>query len=129
VSKQVKRGLVVGLLAVAIAGCAGDPGDPGSTGLTGTVLRGPVQPVCSVNEPCTDEPFSASFAVYRGTRRSGQFHSDSFGAFTIALAPGKYRIVPGPDAPLLNPTAQAKDVEVGTTGTTSVQLVFDTGIR
>jgi len=130
----VKRGLAVGVLAMVLAGClaactAGDPSDPVSTGLSGTVLRGPTQPVCSVDQPCIDEPFSASFSVYRGPRRAGQFHSDSLGAFAITLAPGAYRIVPGPDAPLLNPTEQVKDVEVGTTGTTSVELVFDTGIR
>ena len=123
------RSLAVGLLTLVLAGCTTDTGYPVSTGLSGTVLRGPTQPVCSVDQPCIDEPFSASFSVYRGPRRAGQFHSDSLGAFAITLAPGAYRIVPGPDAPLLNPTEQVKDVEVGTTGTTSVELVFDTGIR
>ena len=118
-----------GMLVVTLAACAGESSDPVSTGLSGTVVRGPMQPVCSVDEPCSDAPFSASFTVYRGTGRAGRFLSDSLGAFTVALAPGAYRIVPDPGAPLLNPEGQGKDVEVGPTGTTSVRLVFDTGIR
>ena len=33
------------------------------------------------------------------------------------------------DAPLLDPTGQARDVEVSAVGLTAVRLVFDTGIR
>lgn len=117
------------IAALMLGSCTGDPGDPVSTGLSGTVFRGPMQPVCSIDQPCTDEPFSAEFAVYRGTSRVEEFRSDSQGAFSVALAPGSYRIVPDASAPLLQPAAQIKDVEVGSVGMTTVQLSFDTGIR
>ena len=119
---------VVAAIAL-LSGCTGDSQDLPATGLTGVVVRGPIQPVCQVDVPCEDAPFSATFAVYRGTGRVAQFRSDSLGAFRVGLAPGAYRIVPGPDAPILDPAGQAKDVEVGATGFTSVQLTFDTGIR
>lgn len=99
-----------------------------TTGLTGTVQRGPVTPVCQVNEPC-DAPFAASFEVRRNGRRVATFASDAEGRFTVALPPGTYLIVPSATAPLMNPSAQTKSVEVGPEGLTSVQLSFDTGIR
>jgi len=45
------------------------------------------------------------------------------------LSPGTYRIVPGFDAPIIAPTAQAKVVVVQPVGLTEVRLMFDTGIR
>jgi len=125
----MKRLLHVVAAIALLAGCTGDSQDTLSTGLAGVVLRGPVQPVCQVDVPCEDQPFSATFAVYRGTSRVAQFRSDSLGAFTVALAPGAYRVVPALDAPIINPAGQAKDVEVGAVGFTTVELSFDTGIR
>ena len=99
-----------------------------STGLTGTVLRGPVTPVCQVNVPC-DAPFAASFEVRRNGRQVATFSSDAQGHFQVRLAPGQYLIVPAPDAPVMNPSAQSKTVDVGFEGLTAVELLFDTGIR
>lgn len=92
-------------------------------------MRGPVTPVCRVDVPC-DQPFSASFTVEQGSRRMSAFKSDATGQFTVFLAPGAYTIVPGPDAPIISPSAQKKPVTVADTRTlTAIQLMFDTGIR
>ena len=115
--------------AVLLAGCGADSQEFLTTGLDGVVVRGPVQPVCQLNEPCEDEPFSATFGVYQGSHRLAQFRSDSLGAFRVALAPGAYRVVPGPDAPIMDPAGQVRDVQVGMIGFTTVLLTFDTGIR
>jgi len=120
------------MLAVMVLGaCSAEGGarENLSTGLSGYVVRGPIQPVCLAGEPCDDAPFSATFTAYRGGRLVLQFRSDSLGAFTVGLAPGLYRVVPAPDAPLLAPETQGKDVEVGQDGLTIVRLAFDTGIR
>jgi hypothetical protein len=109
------------------AGC-GAPAAPSDTTLAGTVMRGPVQPVCQVGVPC-DAPFSAGFTVQQGDRVVASFRSDSQGHFEVRLAPGSYRIVPDADAPMISPKSQAKDVVVGASGTTTVLLHFDTGIR
>jgi hypothetical protein len=114
-------------LACCIAGC-GSPTAPSDTGLAGTVVRGPVRPVCQVDVPC-DAPFSASFTVQQGNRVVAGFRSDSQGHFESRLPPGRYLVVPGSDAPIMLPTAQAKEVEVGPRGLTPVLLQFDTGIR
>jgi hypothetical protein len=120
---------------VAALACAG-PADPAvdllvghDTGLVGQVLRGPVTPVCRVDVPC-DAPFSAWFDVLGlGDALMARFHSDSSGAFKVALVPGAYVVVPSDSAPLMRPGAQRKDVIVGRDGFTHVTLDFDTGIR
>jgi hypothetical protein len=116
----------VWLLAAVVIACAGPVAL--DTGLTGTVQRGPVMPVCQTNVPC-DGPFAATFEVRRGGKRVAGFSSDAQGRFSVSIPPGTYLIVPADDAPIMNPSAQAKTVEVGPEGLTSVQLSFDTGIR
>ncbi len=98
------------------------------TGLIGIVVRGPVQPVCQPEIPC-DAPFGASFTVEQNGRVVAAFRSDAQGHFQVHLAPGTYLVVPGPDAPIISPSGQAKSVVVGPDGLTSVRLEFDTGIR
>jgi hypothetical protein len=98
------------------------------TGIVGTVLRGPVQPACMVGVSC-DAPFAAMFWVYAGSQQVASFQSDAQGRFDVSLVPGSYLVVPGPDAPVISPSSQAKRVTVGPVGLTTVQLLFDTGIR
>src|SRR6266704_2451335 len=111
---------------VAALACE-SPADPaadvrgGGTGLVGQVLRGPVTPVCRVDVPC-DAPFSAWFDVLQGDALVTRFHSDSGGAFKVALVPGAYVVVPSDSAPLMMPRAQRKDVVVGSDGFTRVTL-------
>ena len=108
-------------------GC-GAPTAPGDTGLVGTVVRGPVQPACQVDVPC-DAPFSASFTVQQGDRVVAPFRSDAQGHFDVRVAPGTYIVVANPDAPIMSPRSQTKEVVVGSNGLTTVLLHFDTGIR
>jgi hypothetical protein len=115
-------------LAVLLASRCGAPSSPTDTGLAGTVLRGPVTPVCRVDQPC-DEPFSATFTVRQDGRTVTTFHSDTKGHFEFRIAPGQYLVVPAPDAPIISPAMQVKQVEVASSGLTAVVLQFDTGIR
>ncbi|RMF62507.1 MAG: hypothetical protein D6743_12060 [Calditrichaeota bacterium] len=99
------------------------------TGLEGTVLRGPMCPVQSDQDPCPDQPFRALFHVFdeKGVEVA-TFESDAMGHFRVVLAPGTYTIVADETAPLL-PKRQSKQVKVGSLGFTTTTLVFDTGIR
>jgi hypothetical protein len=119
---------VVLALLVGAGACSSQPLSSLTTGLTGTVVRGPVAPVCQTGESC-DAPFSAGFTVLRSSRPVTSFRSDERGQFTVRLEPGAYTVVPGPDAPILSPQEQAKDVVAGPSGLTTVRLEFDTGIR
>jgi hypothetical protein len=121
------------LLGVAAGAVAAGCGDVGlsintDTGLVGIVLRGPTEPVCRAGDSCT-APFGAGFSVRQGDGVVVTFRSDASGRFEVHLAPGTYLVVPDADAPILSPVSQAKPVVVGAAGLTSVQLVFDTGIR
>jgi hypothetical protein len=98
------------------------------TGLEGVVRRGPTQPVCRIDQSC-DAPFSARFEVQQEERVVAGFESDSAGRFLVYLAPGAYTVVPTASAPLISPSFQGRNVVVGPTGLTQVELEFDTGIR
>ena len=128
---QAKASSFAPLLILALVGGAagcGAPVAPTATALAGTVVRGPIQPVCQIGSAC-EAPFSATFTVKRGGGAVATFRSDSDGHFDVPLAPGMYTVVPNADAPVMSPTAQSKDVVVGSAGTTTVLLHFDTGIR
>ncbi len=125
---RVQRLVLAGVVVVA-ASCTGPVGpNPLDTGLVGTVLRGPVQPACVAGASCA-APFAATFGVYAGGQQVATFQSDAQGRFEVPLAPGVYLVVPGPDAPIIAPSSQAKQVTVGPVGMTTVQLLFDNGIR
>lgn len=119
---------ISGPAALALAASACISTSPLTTGLEGYVSRGPITPVCVPSVPC-DAPMAASFTVLRDGVPVAVFASDSTGQFQVALAPGTYRIVPSPDAPVIDPQSQTKDVTVGSDGYTHVNLSFDTGIR
>ena len=108
--------------------CCGSPAAPSSTGLSGVVYRGPVTPVCALDQPC-EAPFSAGFSIQRGSTRVAVFQSDAQGHFEVRLSPGSYIVVPDADAPLISPKSQTKEVTVGPVGLTMIDLHFDTGIR
>lgn len=115
-------------VVLGLSACNGGPLSSPATGLTGSVVRGPITPVCIPNIPCS-APFAATFTVWQGSRLVASFGSDAQGHFTVRLEPGTYRVVPDPDAPIIDPPSQAKTATVGPMGLTAVQLEFDTGIR
>ncbi len=57
-------------LLVASLACAGTALEEDGSGIDGTVLRGPIQPVCTVGVPC-DAPFAALFHVTKRRARGG----------------------------------------------------------
>ena len=115
------------IVAAITLACGNGTLSPG-TGLIGEVVRGPVTPVCLPDPPCY-APFSAHFTVLRDSATVAAFVSDSQGQFVVWLPPGRYTIRPGSDAPIIAPELQAKVVDVGATGLSTVHLEFDTGIR
>jgi hypothetical protein len=128
-SVRVRAGLGALMIICTLVSACDQPVSPTvTTGLTGVVVRGPIAPVCQINVAC-DAPFSAAFSVDQGARRITEFRSDADGRFTVMLDAGTYRIVPAADAPIIQPPAQVKTVEVLPVGLTPVRLEFDTGIR
>jgi len=103
-------------------------GTPPGTALDLLVVRGPVTPVCQIDEPC-DAPFSAQFLVQQNGREVTQFTTDSAGHALVSLAAGAYTVVPGPNTPIIAPQSQRRAVTVRPEGITMDTLRFDTGIR
>ena len=96
--------------------------------VAGLVMRGPIQPVCQEGVPC-EAPFSADFTVRRDDTIITTFRSDANGRFDLRLAPGTYLIIPSPNAPILFPQNQARQIVVAESDTVNLRLEFDTGMR
>jgi hypothetical protein len=121
--------VVVAALVVAPAAACNFSGTFDSSGLRvrleGDITRGPTQPVCSVDQPCT-APFVGQFLVRQGALTITSFQTDSAGRFSVQLAPGTYTVVPVGGT---FPATQQQTVTVGTDSVTVVHLDYDTGIR
>jgi hypothetical protein len=90
------------------------------------MYAGPIR----IDDPCPDEPFSATFYVLDSQgNQVARFDTDEQGYFQIFLVPGEYTIIPDKSAPLMSPGSQRKDVTVRDQELVEVMLVFDTGIR
>jgi hypothetical protein len=90
------------------------------------MCAGPIR----IDDPCPDEPFSATFHVLDSQgNQVTSFRTGEDGYFRVLLAPGEYTIVPDKSAPLMSPGTQRKPVTVGDQELVLVTLAFDTGIR
>jgi hypothetical protein len=124
----MSKALWVPMILLGLIACDSESPAGLDTGLTGSVVRAPVTPVCLPDVPCS-APFSAHFTVWQGSHLVASFLSDAEGHFSVALVPGQYRLVPGPDAPIIDPQSQTKTVLVASGVLTTVHLDFDTGLR
>ncbi len=102
-----------------------------TTGVAGVVLRAPTKPVARPGEDDTAPLAGARIAVnIDGGDRIGVAVSDSAGHFLVELAAGNYILTPLPfsDQPFPVPPAPAH-ISVKSGQSTTVQFVYDTGIR
>ena len=77
----VAAALAAGLVVAASASATG-------SGLYGVVLRGPIQPVCVVGEPC-EAPAQVTLVFSRAGIVVARTRSDAKGHFRIALREGQ----------------------------------------
>lgn len=124
------RPIIVGLSAAFALAC--DPGallgPNASQGIDGVVLRGPICPVETQDDPCDDQPHQAWIQVVDGDgRRVTRIRSDEEGRFRVGLVAGRYTLVPESGDPF--PVASPQDVVVMAGSFTEVTVLFDTGIR
>src|ERR671933_1778431 len=89
------RALVVlaAVIAVSSAGAA-----TSSSGLRGLVTRGPIVPVCTVGQPCSEPAKNVTLVFSRNGRVVRRARTSDQGRYRVALAPGLYavRLVPKP---------------------------------
>lgn len=115
-------------LLLALATACASPTSADTVPVDGTILRGPLQPVCQVDQSC-DGPLVADFTVVRNGRTVRSFRTDANGHFAIALAPGSYQVIPSVDAPIMGAGTVSQPLTVVAPETRGVTLQFDTGIR
>ena len=114
--------------ALALLTACTSPTSADTVPVDGTILRGPLQPVCQVDQSC-DGPLVADFVVTRNGRRVLTFRTDAVGHFAIALAPGNYQVIPSVDAPIIGAGTVSQALTVVAPEMRGVTLQFDTGIR
>ena len=88
----MRRAALIALILVAAltASGAAAPTTPRS-GLYGVVKKGPVRPVCTVDEPC-DVPVKITLVFSRTGRVPVRARSQASGRYRTALAPGIYSV-------------------------------------
>lgn len=100
--------------------------------VSGRVSAGPTCPV--VTDPpdpnCADRAVSGAVLIVEDLEGTevARATSDADGQFSVAVAPGSYRIVPQPVDGLMG-TAEPMDVQVVLGEPAVVEIVYDTGIR
>jgi len=95
------------------------------SGIRGRVLAGPTCPVQRVGHPCV-RPYQATIAIRSGptSRLAARVRSSATGRFTVALAPGRYLVVPQTGRPY--PRSPPQTATVHPHRYTSVLISYDT---
>jgi hypothetical protein len=137
-NRSSSRGRLAVLVALAgLVACSppagGSPEPNDEIGVGGIVVAGPTCPV--VTDPpdpdCADRPVAGAVLVVvdANGEEAARITSAADGTFSVALAPGRYRIVPQPVEGLMG-TASELDVtvEVGE-APGELTIAYDTGIR
>ena len=120
--KRILPLIVAALLLAACGGGGGATTGPLDSGVRGQVLRGPMCPVVSLDDPCPDEPYATDIRIL--TSAGGQIataHSGADGRFVVSLAPGHYILMTDQGSPV--------DVVVQAHAFAQATVEYDTGIR
>ena len=116
--------LAVLVAAVACGAATGNAPKP-TTGLHGLVTRGPLSPVCGLQQPCQGPAPELRLVFVRNHVVAGTTTTRANGTYRIRLAPGTYNI----RTDLVDRIARPGFVTVPRHGFRRVNLFVDTGIR
>jgi hypothetical protein len=112
--------------ALVLLPAAAPTGATGS-GLYGIVKKGPVRPVCSIDQPC-DAPAQLTLVFSEDGKVVARVKSNEKGKYRIALAPGFYDVRSTVKIGVTKlPKPHAVHVRAGHWD--KINLYFDTGIR
>ena len=120
--------------AASLSHSAGDGSSGGQSsaradsGIRGRVVLGPTCPVERPGRPCS-RPYETTIVIRRepGGKLAAQAHSSARGRFSVALAPGTYRLVPAVEGAFARTSPQRVTVQSHRYAT--VVIRYDTGIR
>ena len=113
----------LGALAFLWLALVGGPAAATGSGLYGTVMRGPVAPVCTTEQPCSVPAGGATLVFLRNGREVARAKTSATGSYRIVLAPGVYAVRAG-KRPLDPDTVRVRRARM-----LRVDFSIDTGIR
>jgi hypothetical protein len=96
--------------------------------LTGVVMRGPVTPVCAIEQPCSEPAKNVTLLFSRNEQVVGRVATDDQGRYRLRLRAGRYSVrLPGSSA--LGRKLEPNRVRVVAARRTNIDFFIDTGIR
>lgn len=120
--------LVVVISGLALVVATGAQATTARGTLVGTVTRGPVTPVCAVEQPCDEPAANVTLVFSREQQIRGRVTTDRDGRYRIRLPAGTYvvrrAVAAAPDRKL-----DPRSVLVRAGRLTRVDFSIDTGIR
>jgi hypothetical protein len=121
------RNLLV-LLVAALTVSVGAASGATSSGLHGLVTRGPMRPVCMVDQPCDEPAANVQLVFLRNGVVVSRVRTSATGKYRLALSPGRYAVrLPG--KPGLGRIVKPQTARVLRGRYTRVDFSIDTGIR
>jgi hypothetical protein len=121
------RSLVV-LLVLALAVAAGAQATSSRGTLTGTVTRGPITPVCTLEQPCDEPAAHQALLFVRNGTTSARVVTDGDGHYRVRLVAGAY-LVRRPSATTVDRKLEPNRVRVRAGRIIRIDFSIDTGIR
>jgi hypothetical protein len=116
------------LIAAATVSAAGAASGATSSGLHGLVTRGPIRPVCMVDQPCDEPAANVRLVFLRNGVVVSRVRTSATGRYRLALAPGRYAVrLPG--KPGIGRIVKPQTVRVLRDRYSRVDFSIDTGIR
>ena len=98
------------------------------SGLHGLVTRGPIMPVCMVDQPCDEPAANVRLVFLRNGVVVSRVRTNATGRYRVALAPGRYAVrLPG--KPALGRVVKPQTARVLRGRYSRVDFSIDTGIR
>ena len=118
----------VALLVAGVTVASGAASGATGSGLRGLVTRGPIMPVCTVDQPCDEPAANVRLVFLRNGVVVSRARTSAAGWYRVALAPGRYAVrLPG--KPAMGRIVKPQTVRVLRGRYSRVDLSIDTGIR
>ena len=116
------------LASLALAAAAGAQATIGRGSLHGVVTRGPIVPVCAIEQPCDEPAKDVTLLFSRNDRVVGRVVTDEQGRYRLRLPAGLYA-VRRPAAASIDRKLEPNRARVYAGRLTRIDFSIDTGIR
>ena len=121
------RAVVLFSTIALLSGVGAQAATPRGT-LSGVVMRGPVTPVCTLEQPCDEPAAHVTLLFSRNGVTAGRVVTDAQGRYRVRLSAGIYS-VRRPSAGAIDRKLDPNRVRVVSNRTSRIDFAIDTGIR